>query len=81
LFFLDRRLEGPTAPRFEPVADAQMLLASTFNLVLADSQRLAGLLDVCALAARGRVERVVAGPEVDASELGVAVEHRIGASL
>jgi HPr Serine kinase C-terminal domain len=80
LFFLERRHDGPAAPRFEPSADAQMLLAATFNLVLADARRLAGLLDVCALAAAGRVERIFAGPEVDATELSAAVERRIGAS-
>jgi hypothetical protein len=80
LFFLDRRPDGPPAPRFEPAADAQLLLASTFNLVLADPERLAGLLDVCALAARGRVERILVGPAVDATELGAAVRRRIGGS-
>ena len=79
LFFLERRPDGPAAPRFEPAADAQMLLAATFNLVLADSRRLASLLDVCALAAAGRVERILAGPEVDATELSAAVKRRIGA--
>lgn len=79
LFFLDRQPDGPSVPCFESAADAQMLLAATFNFVLADSQRLASLLDVCALAARGVVERIVAGPGVNASELGIAVEHRIGA--
>lgn len=80
LFFLDRRADGPAQPRFELATDAQMLLSATFNLVFADPQRLVGLLDVCALAARGRVERIVVGPEVDATELGAAVERRIGAS-
>lgn len=80
LFFLDRRADGPEVPRFEPAADARMLIASTFNLVLADSGRLARLLDVCALAARGQVERIVVGPEVDPTELGAAVERRIGRS-
>jgi hypothetical protein len=78
LFVLDRRPDGPAAPRFEPAADARLLIASTFNLVLADSGRLTRLLDVCALAARQLVERVVIGPEVDAVRLGDAVERRIG---
>ncbi|MGA8746090.1 MAG: hypothetical protein WB507_09520 [Solirubrobacterales bacterium] len=78
LFFLERSADGPDEPCFEPAADAQMLLAATFNLVLADPGRLAGLLDVCALIARSRVERILAGPEVDATELGAAVERRIG---
>ena len=80
LFFLDRRPRGPARPRFELIADARMLLASTFNLTLTTPRRLEGLLDICALAARGRVERVVVGPEVDATELGAAVERRIGVS-
>jgi hypothetical protein len=80
LFFIERRPEGPPAPRFEPAADAQALLASTFNLVLAEPRRLAGLLDVCALLARGRVERVLAGPAVGPAELAAAIERRIGAS-
>jgi hypothetical protein len=81
LIFIERRSEGPSAPRFEPAADAQALLASTFNLVLAEPGRLAGLLDVCAVLARGRVERVLAGPEVGPTELAVAIEQRIGASV
>lgn len=79
LFFLDRRPGGPAQPRFEPAADAQMLLAATFNLVLATPQRLHRLLDVCALAGRLRVERVVAGPDVDVAKLAAAVERRLGA--
>lgn len=78
LFFLERRLDGPARPSFEPASDPRMLLAATFNLVLSDPRRLAGLLDVCALAARGRVERIVVGPGVDAGQLGRAVEQRIG---
>ena len=78
IFFLDRRPDGPAEPRFEPAADPQLLLSSTFNLLLADPGRLAGLLDVCALAARGRVERILVGPATNASELGVAVERRLG---
>lgn len=80
LFFLDRRADGPERPRFEPVADAQMLLAATFNFVLATPQRLRGLLDVCALAARRRVERIVTGPATDASELSAAVEQRLSSA-
>jgi len=79
LFFLDRRADGPDRPRFEPAADARMLLAATFNLVLAAPQRLQRLLDVCALAGRRRVERVTVGPAVDAATLGAAVEERLGA--
>jgi len=78
LFFLDRRVDGPGTPRFEPAADAQMLLSATFNLVLATPARLRGLLEVCALAARLRVERIVCGPATSVSELGAAVELRLG---
>jgi hypothetical protein len=79
LFFVDRRPDGPAQPRFEPAAEAQMLLAATFNLVLASPQRLSRLLEVCALAGRLQVERISVGPEVDAGELGAAVEARLGA--
>ncbi|MGO9759961.1 MAG: HPr kinase/phosphorylase [Solirubrobacteraceae bacterium] len=80
LFFLDRRADGPAQPWFEPVTDAKMLLGATFNFLLATPQRLLGLLDVCALAAQRRVERVLVGPSVDASQLGVAVKRRLGES-
>jgi hypothetical protein len=77
LFLLDRRSEGPLAPRFEPLGGAQVLLSSTFNLVLASPRRLERLLDVCALAARQRVERIVVGTEVGAETLAAAVEARV----
>lgn len=79
LFFLDRRPDGPAQPRFEVAADAQMLLASTFNLVLTGAQRLERLLDACALLAGCRVERVSCASAVDVAALGDAVEGRIGA--
>jgi hypothetical protein len=78
LFFLDRRSDGPEEPCFEPIADAELLLGATFNFLLATPQRLLGLLDVCALAAHECVERVLAGPSVDASQLGAAVRRRLG---
>jgi hypothetical protein len=80
LFFLDRRAEGSESPRFEPAADAQILLSATFNFVLATPERLFGLLEVCALAARLRVERIVCGPATSVSQLGAAVALRLGAS-
>lgn len=80
LFILDRRSDGPPSPRFEPVGDAQPLLGATFNFVLATPERLRGLLEVCALAAQLRVERIVAGPNVDATMLAGAVEQRMDAS-
>jgi hypothetical protein len=81
LFFLDRRPDGPVQPRFEPIADASVLLSATFNFLLASPRRLLRLLDVCALAAQGRVERVLAGPSVDASQLAGAIARRLDGCL
>jgi hypothetical protein len=81
LFVLDRRPDGPAQPCFEPVSDARTLLAATFNLVLDGSQRLSGLLDVCARVARRRVERVLVGPAVDPAQLGAALAKRLGESV
>jgi hypothetical protein len=78
LFFFDRSADGPARPRFEPAADAQALLSSTFNLVLTGPQRLERLLDACALLAGCRVERIACGPAVGVAELGDAIEGRIG---
>jgi hypothetical protein len=80
LFFLDRRPDGPESPRFEPAADAQTLLSATFNLVLATPERLRGLLEVCALAAQLRVERIACGPQASVAQLAAAVEQRLGAA-
>lgn len=77
LFLLDRRPDGPSRPRFDRLDNAQVLLSSTFNLVLASPQRLERLLDVCALAARQRVERVVVSAELDADELAAAIAARV----
>jgi hypothetical protein len=79
LFFLERTVDGPAEPRFEPAVDAQILLSATFNLVLASPERLRRLLDISALAARTRVERIFAGPTVDATELAAALAARIDA--
>lgn len=76
LFLLERAARGGE-PRFEPAADPQLLLASTFNLVLASPARLAGLLEVCATLARQLVERVVFGPEVGPAALAAALEARL----
>lgn len=78
VFFLERRVNGPSQPRFHTIADAGSLLGATFNFVLADPQRLRRLLDVCAAMSRLRVERVLAGPAVDASQLAQAVGQRLG---
>lgn len=79
MFFLDRRSDGPERPRFQPSADARLLLAATFNFVLSTPERLQRLLEVCALAARLRVERVVSGPDTGAAELAEAIERRLDA--
>jgi hypothetical protein len=78
LFFLDRRRDVRGEPRFELAADPQPLLAATFNSVLTGPPRLLGLLEVCALLARLRVERVIVGPDVDAAALATAVQRRLG---
>jgi hypothetical protein len=80
LFFLARLPGGPLEPRFERVTDPLMLLAATFNFVLATRPRLRGLLDVCALVAGHRMERIVADRSLDASVLAAAVERRLSAS-
>jgi hypothetical protein len=77
LFLLDRRQEGPEQPSFEVEGDPRQLLASTFNLLLASPQRLAGLLDVCACLAARRVERVAFGPATDPDELAAAIWARL----
>jgi hypothetical protein len=78
LFFLDRRASGPREPQFEPSAEPRLLLGSTFNSVLTGPQRLQRLLEVCALAADLPVERIVSGPATDATQVGAAIEHRLG---
>jgi hypothetical protein len=78
ILLLDRRPDGPAAPRFEPVVGGHELLAATFNLLVLDPERLEGLLDICAIAATGLVERVTVGPEMDASTLAHAIERRLG---
>jgi hypothetical protein len=77
LFLLERG-HGDGEPRFEPAPDPQLLLASTFNLVLASPERLAGLLEVCAILAGQRVERVVFGSGVGPAALALAIEARLG---
>jgi hypothetical protein len=80
LLFLDRRPDGPARPRFEPLVGADALLSATFNFLIDTPERLSRLLDVCALAAQGRIERVLVGPGIDASELAGAVLNRLGLS-
>ncbi len=77
LFFLDRRSGGPPVPSFRPEPDPRPLLGATFNLVLTDPRRLAGLLDVCADLGRLRVERISCGLGVDPGELAEIVRDRL----
>jgi HPr Serine kinase C-terminal domain len=77
LFLLDPKREGPEQPAFETEGDPRQLLASTFNLLLASPERLAGLLDVCARLAARRVERVTFGPATDPDELAAAIWARL----
>jgi hypothetical protein len=79
LLFLDRKADGPERPSFESRADAQLLLAATFNFVLATPELLQRLLEVASLAARLRVELVACGPSTTVPELADAVERRLGA--
>jgi hypothetical protein len=79
IFVLERRAEGPSRPYFEPVVSPTVLLSATFNLLLQDPRRLTTLLDVCADASRGLVERVVVGPRTDAVGLADSIADRIGA--
>jgi hypothetical protein len=78
MFFVERHRGAPRQPLFRSLADASELLAATFNGVLTDGERLRRLLDVCALAARGRVERVVVDADVSASSLAGALVRRLG---
>lgn len=78
LLLLERVHDGPTEPRFEPLAGGARLLGGTFNSVLTTPERLRRLLEISALAAQRRVERVVLGPAVDASLLAEAVLDRFG---
>lgn len=76
MFLLDRRRDAPAETRFHPLADARALLAATFNSVLTGSERLQRLLDVCAIAARGRVERVLVGRDTSPATLAREIAHR-----
>jgi hypothetical protein len=80
LFFLDRRSDGPSEPRFIPVTDPRMLLGATFNFALATPDRLRRLLAVSALASEGRVERILASATLEAPQLARAITRRLGAA-
>ncbi len=77
LFFLDRQPAGPSQPRFQPLSQATALIASTFNMILTGADRQQRLLDVCALLAELRAERVSFGPGVDPTELAAALRRRL----
>jgi hypothetical protein len=77
LFFLERQGSEPGAIRFEPVSDPRVLLASTFNTVLRTPERLRSLLELCALAATLRVERISIGRETRVEQVAEAIERRI----
>ena len=80
LYFLDRSANGPATPRFEHAKDAQLLLAATFNFVLATPARLEGLLEVSALAAHLQVELLSTGPASGTAQLADAIESRSSSS-
>jgi hypothetical protein len=80
MFFLDRRRDTPGQPLFQSLTDARELLGATFNAVLTDDERLRRLLDVCALAARSRVERVRVGADIGPAALARALARRLAAA-
>jgi hypothetical protein len=77
LFLLERSDRDCQEPSFEALDSARSLLASSFNFVLDQPERLRGLLDTCALAACCRVERVLCGPGVDATDVAQAIARRL----
>jgi hypothetical protein len=79
LFFLDRQAGNSRRVHFETVEDPRLLLSATFNFVLSSAGRLRGLLDVCALAAARRVERVSVERGTDATLLAEAIAGRVSA--
>jgi hypothetical protein len=80
LFFLERCRGEGGEPRFEPMTDPRTLLASTFNTVLRTPARLRSLLELCALAATQRVERILISPDTRVEQVAEAIERRIGAN-
>ncbi|HET6448467.1 MAG TPA: hypothetical protein VFG31_05090 [Conexibacter sp.] len=74
LYLLDRRPAERGAPRFEPISDPRLVLACTFNFVLATPARLARLLELChRLAARTHLRRAIVPGDADASALADAI--------
>jgi len=80
VFMIDRRDSGSGDPQFEPLTEAQPLLGGTFNTVVTSPDRLRCLLEICALASRLRVERVLVTPATDATGLAEAIERHIDGS-
>jgi hypothetical protein len=79
LFFLERRAGPPSAPEFEALPDARMLLAATFNTVLRSPKRLRALLELCATLATRRVERLTISPGTRPEQVAEAIERRLSA--
>ena len=77
LFLLQRSDRDGEDLRFETLDSARSLLASSFNFVLDQPERLRRLLDTCALAAHCRVERVLCGAAVDATQVAEAIVRRL----
>lgn len=80
LFCLQRLPDGPEQPSFAAIGDGRVLLSSTFNLLLREQQRMLRLLDVCALAARRRVQSLCAGPDVTPAVLAQGVIDSVRSS-
>ncbi len=75
---LERHTGLRGCPRFHARVDPRLLLGSSFNSVIVTPTRLRGLLEICALLAGRRVERVLVGPEIDATQLAEAIDARLG---
>jgi len=76
MFLLDRRQDAPATTRFQPLTDARVLLGATFNSVLTGDERLRRLLDICSIAARAQVERVLVGRATGPAALAREIAHR-----
>ncbi len=74
---LARSREPSSAVGFQRIGDAGPLLSGTFNLVVRERSRLRRQLDVCAAAARRRVESVSFTAETGAERLAELVLDRL----
>jgi hypothetical protein len=80
LYLIDRHTE-PGELAFEPVEDPRLVLACTFNFVLATPARLGRLLDLChRLATRTHLRRAVVPATLDASALAEAIANDVAAT-